>query len=167
MTALELAPEGTGYRQKTRFSKFYNLPELMALFRQVADIRTADTLGLPVPKVSYRNVRVEPSAIQRELVAGLSERADRVRNGSVDPSVDNMLKITNDGRKLALDQRLMDGSLPENPRGKVAACADNVLRIWEETDKVNINDADRTVVSQPVEPIGMRRQNQRSPADSG
>lgn len=133
VTALELAPEGTGYRQKTRFSKFYNLPELMALFRQVADIRTADTLGLPVPKVSYRNVRVEPSAIQRELVAGLSERADRVRNGSVDPSVDNMLKITNDGRKLALDQRLVDGSLPENPRGKVAACADNVLRIWEET----------------------------------
>lgn len=131
VTALELAPEGTGYRQKTRFAKFYNLPELMTLFRQFADIQTADMLSLPVPKVNYHNVPVEPSEFQRELVQGLAERADKVRKGNVDPRLDNMLLITNDGRKLALDQRLVSPDLPESATGKTAACAANVYEIWE------------------------------------
>ena len=131
VTAIELAPEGTGYRQKTRFAKFYNLPELMTLFRQVADIQTADMLSLPVPKVNFHNVSVEPSEFQRELVEQLSERADRVRNRMVDATQDNMLLITNDGRKLALDQRLINPELPDSPTGKSAVCAANVFEIWE------------------------------------
>lgn len=133
VTALELAPEGTGYRQKTRFSRFYNLPELMSLFRMVADVQTADMLKLPVPEVDFENVALEPSAHQRAIVESLGERADAVRAGNVAPEEDNMLKITNDGRKAALDQRLFDPELPAHPRGKVAVCADNVRAIWEET----------------------------------
>lgn len=129
--ALELAPEGTGYRQKTRFSKFHNLPELMTSFRQFADIQTADMLDLPVPKVNYHNVAVEPSEFQREMVEGLAERAEKVRDGNVDPHHDNMLLITNDGRKLALDQRLVGPELPDDPDGKIAACAENVFGLWE------------------------------------
>lgn len=131
VTALELAPEGTGYRQKTRFAKFFNLPELMTLFRQFADIQTADTLSLPVPKVNHHNISVEPSVFQRELVQSLAERAEKVRKGNVDPRRDNMLLITNDGRKLALDQRLVNPELPEHASGKTAICAENVYEIWE------------------------------------
>ena len=133
VTAIELAPEGTGYRAKTRFAKFYNLPELMMMFREVADIQTADMLQLPVPKVNYHNIALKPSEQQKEMVASLSERAERVRNKMVDASVDNMLLITNDGRKLALDQRLMNELLPDSETGKAAACAENVYEIWERT----------------------------------
>jgi len=133
VTAIELAPEGTGYRSKTRFAKFYNLPELMMMFRQVADIQTADMLKLPVPDVMRKTVIITPSDMQKELVAALAERAERVRNKMVDSSIDNMLLITNDGRKLALDQRLSNEMLPDNPNGKVATCADNVYMIWERT----------------------------------
>ena len=133
VTAIELAPEGTGYRAKTRFAKFYNLPELMMMFRQVADIQTADMLNLPVPKANYHNIAVKPTEIQKELVASLSERAEKVRNKMVDSSVDNMLLITNDGRKLALDQRLTNEMLPDDPDSKVAACVNNVYDIWERT----------------------------------
>lgn len=133
VTALELAPEGTGYRQKTRFSRFYNLPELMSLFKMVADVQTADMLKLPVPEVDFRNVALEPSEHQRAIVEGLGKRADKVRNGDVAPEADNMLKITNDGRKVALDQRLFDPQLPDHPQGKVRACAEKVFGIWEET----------------------------------
>lgn len=129
--ALELAPEGTGYRQKTRFSKFHNLPELMTSFRQFADIQTADMLNLPVPHVNYHNVAVEPSEFQREMVKGLAKRAEKVRDGKVFPNEDNMLLITNDGRKLALDQRLVNPELPDDPSGKIAACAENVFELWE------------------------------------
>lgn len=131
VSAVELSPEGTGYRAKTRFAKFYNLPELMSLFRQVADIQTADMLSLPVPKAHYHNISVQPSEFQRQLVGELSARADKVRSGIVDPTVDNMLKITTDGRKLALDQRLLDEMLPDFPESKVAAICDNVYRIWD------------------------------------
>ena len=131
VTALELAPEGTSYRAKTRFAKFYNLPELMQMFREVADIQTADMLRLPVPKVKYHNIKTSPSEIQTEQVASLAERAEKVRSGGVDASVDNMLKITNDGRKLALDQRLIDPMLPDAPSSKVNACVENVMRLWE------------------------------------
>ena len=133
VTALELAPEGTGYRQKTRFSRFYNLPELMSLFKLVADVQTAEMLKLPVPEVDFQNVALEPSEHQRAIVESLGERADAVRNNKVAPEEDNMLKITNDGRKVALDQRLYDPQLPVHPQGKVAVCADNVHRIWTET----------------------------------
>jgi len=133
VTAVELAPEGTGYRTKTRFAKFYNLPELMTLFKEIADIQTADMLNLPVPKVKFNNISVKPSEIQKEIVAQLSERADRVRNKMVDSSIDNMLKITNDGRKLALDQRLINELLPDDPNSKVSACVENVYAIWEKT----------------------------------
>lgn len=132
VTAIELAPEGTGYRAKTRFAKFYNLPELLAMFKEVADIQTSDMLNLPVPKANYENVVVKPTKIQKEMVADLAERAERVRNKMVDSSEDNMLKITNDGRKLALDQRLMNEILPDDPNSKVATCAKNIYRIWEE-----------------------------------
>ena len=131
ITSIELAPEGTGYRAKTRFARFYNLPELISMFKQAADIQTADMLNLPVPTVSYHNVAMKPSAHQKEMVVFLAERAERVRNGMVDPTVDNMLKITNDGRKLALDQRLVNGMLPDNDEGKVNACMENIYRIWE------------------------------------
>ena len=131
VTALELAPEGTNYRAKTRFAKFYNLPELMQMFREVADIQTADMLKLPVPKVNYHNIKTKPSEIQTEMVAGLAKRAEKVRARQVEPNIDNMLKITNDGRKLALDQRMIDPMLPDDPDSKVNACVDNVYRIWE------------------------------------
>ena len=132
VTAVELTPEGTGYRAKTRFARFYNLPELMAMFKEVADIKTADMLNLPVPKANFHNIAVKPSEMQKEMVAELSERADKVRNGMVDASVDNMLKITNDGRKLALDQRLINDMLPDYEGSKLNACVDNIYRIWEE-----------------------------------
>ena len=132
VTALELAPEGTNYRAKTRFAKFYNLPELMQMFCEVADIQTADMLKLPVPKVNYHNIKTKPSEIQTEMVASLAKRAEKVRARLVEPNIDNMLKITNDGRKLALDQRMIDPMLPDDPESKVNACVDNVYRIWEE-----------------------------------
>ena len=132
VTALELAPEGTNYRAKTRFAKFYNLPELMQMFREVADIQTADMLKLPVPKVNYHNIKTKPSEIQTEMVASLAKRAEKVRARLVEPNIDNMLKITNDGRKLAIDQRMIDPMLPDDPESKVNACVDNVYRIWEE-----------------------------------
>ncbi|MGJ0829002.1 LPD25 domain-containing protein [Streptococcus lutetiensis] len=132
ITALELAPEGTNYRAKTRFAKFYNLPELMQMFREIADIQTADMLKLPVPEVIYHNVKTKPSQIQKEMVAGLAKRAEKVRARLVKPNIDNMLKITNDGRKLALDQRMIDPMLPDAPDSKVSACVENVCRIWEE-----------------------------------
>ena len=132
VTALELAPEGTNYRAKTRFAKFYNLPELMQMFREVADIQTADMLKLPVPTVNYHNIKTKPSEMQTEMVASLAKRAEKVRARLVEPNIDNMLKITNDGRKLALDQRMIDPMLPDDPESKVNACVDNVYRIWEE-----------------------------------
>ena len=136
ITAVELTPEGTGYRAKTRFAKFYNLPELMAMFKEVADIKTSDMLNLPVPDVKYHNVAVKPSEMQKEMVASLSERAEKVRKGAVDASVDNMLKITNDGRKLALDQRMLNDMLPDFEGSKINACVENIYNIWEEnTDK--------------------------------
>ena len=131
-TAIELAPEGTGYRARTRFAKFFNLPELMNLFKEVADIKTADQLNLPVPKAKFETVVVQPSEIQKEMVADLSQRAADVHSGSVDPSIDNMLRITSDGRKIGLDQRLMNPLLPDDPGSKLNTCVENVLRIWEE-----------------------------------
>ncbi|WP_329382607.1 N-6 DNA methylase [Anaerofustis sp. HA2171] len=133
VTAVELTPEGTGYRAKTRFAKFYNLPELMAMFKEVADIKTADMLNLPVPEAHFHNVAVKPSEMQKEMVAALAERAEKVRGGGVDSSVDNMLKITNDGRKLALDQRMLNDMLPDFESSKINACVDNIYRIWDET----------------------------------
>ena len=133
VTAIELSPEGTGYRAKTRFAKFYNLPELMAMFKETADIQTADMLKLPVPEAHYHSVVLKPSETQKDMVASLSERAERVRNKMVDSSVDNMLLITNDGRKLALDQRLMNDMLPDSETSKVGACAENVFDIWQRT----------------------------------
>ena len=133
VTAVELTPEGTGYRAKTRFAKFYNLPELMAMFKEVADIKTADMLELPVPDAHFHNVAVKPSEMQKEMVASLAERAEKVRGGGVDSSIDNMLKITNDGRKLALDQRMLNDMLPDFEGSKINACVDNIYRIWEET----------------------------------
>lgn len=135
VTAIELSPEGTGYRAKTRFAKFFNLPELMALFKEVADIQTSEMLNLPVPKANYHNVVIEPSEIQKELVKDLSERAEKIRNRMVDSSVDNMLKITNDGRKLALDQRLTNDMLEDFEHSKVATCADNIYSIWNKTSE--------------------------------
>lgn len=132
ITAVELTPEGTGYRAKTRFAKFYNLPELMAMFKEIADIKTADMLNLPVPEAKYHNIAVKPSEIQKEMVASLAERAEQVRGGGVDSSVDNMLKITNDGRKLALDQRMLNDMLPDFEGSKINACVDNIYRIWKE-----------------------------------
>lgn len=132
VTAMELSPEGTGYRSKTRFSKFHNLPELMSLFKEIADIQTAETLNLPTPEVIRHDEIVKPSQMQKDMVAELGERAEAIRNGQVDPSVDNMLKITNEGRKLALDQRLMNDMLEENENGKVGTCANNIYNIWKE-----------------------------------
>jgi hypothetical protein len=133
VTAIELSPEGSGYRAKTRFAKFYNLPELMSVFKQVADIQTADMLHLPVPKANFHTEVIKPSEIQQEMIKGLAERAEKIRAGGVDPHVDNMLRITNDGRKLALDMRLIQPLAPDDPDGKVAVCARNVYRIWEQT----------------------------------
>ena len=138
VTALELAPEGTGYRARTRFSKFFNLPELMNLFREVADIKTADQLNLPTPEVEYHNIVAQPTEHQKEMVQVLSERASRVHSGSVDPSEDNMLKITGDGRKLGLDQRIINQLLPDEPGTKVNQCVGNIMQIWRdgEADKL-------------------------------
>lgn len=133
VTAIELSPEGTGYRAKTRFAKFYNLPELMSMFKETADIQTSDMLNLPVPEAHYHNIVLKPSEAQKKMVEGLSDRAERVRNKMVDSSTDNMLLITNDGRKLALDQRLMNDMLPDSETSKVSACADNVFDIWQRT----------------------------------
>jgi SNF2 family DNA or RNA helicase len=132
VTAIELAPEGTGYRAKTRFARFYNLPELMNMFKEVADIKTADLLNLPVPKANYHNVAVKPSEFQRNMVTELAERAEKVRAKQVEPCEDNMLKITNDGRKLALDQRLANSMLPDDEASKVNACVENIFRFWQE-----------------------------------
>lgn len=133
VSALELNPTGTGYRSKTRFSKFYNLPELMALFKEVADIQTSDTLNLPVPKANFKTVVVKPSEIQEKMVEQLGERAENLKKGSIDPREDNMLKITNEGRKLALDQRLINDMLPDFENSKVNVCANNIYEIWNET----------------------------------
>ena len=133
VTAIELSPEGTGYRSKTRFAKFYNLPELMALFKETADIQTSDTLNLPVPKAKFETIVVKPSEIQEEMVNGLGERAEAVRKREVEPKEDNMLKITNEGRKLALDQRLINNMLPDFENSKVSVCSENIYKIWEET----------------------------------
>ena len=135
ITAIELAPEGTGYRAKTRFARFYNLPELISMFKQVADVQTADMLKLPIPEAEYHNEVIKPSKFQTDMVASFSERAEKVRNGMVDATVDNMLKITNDGRKLALDQRLTDDLLPDDPESKVNLCLDNIHRIWENSSE--------------------------------
>ena len=135
ITAIELAPEGTGYRAKTRFARFYNLPELISMFKQVADVQTADMLKLPIPEAEYHNEVIKPSKFQTDMVASFSERAEKVRNGMVDATVDNMLKITNDGRKLALDQRLTDDLLPDDPKSKVNLCLDNIHRIWESSSE--------------------------------
>lgn len=134
VTAIELAPEGTGYRVKTRFARFYNLPELIAMFKEVADIQTADMLDLPVPEVEYENISLEPSKYQKDIVASLADRAEDVRSGNVDPHTDNMLRITNDGRKLALDQRLVNSMLPDDADSKVSICADNAYQVWEKSD---------------------------------
>ena len=131
VTAIELAPEGTGYRSKTRFAKFYNLPELMTMFKEVADIQTADMLNLPVPKANYHSVILKPSELQREMVAELAKRAERIRNKQVRSDMDNILLVTNDGRKLALDQRLLNPLLPDSDTSKTNACADNVFEIWQ------------------------------------
>ena len=132
VTAIELAPEGTGYRARTRFSKFFNLPELMAMFKEVADIKTSDQLDLPTPKVIYETVAVKPTEIQSEMVKELSNRAAEVHANKVDPSIDNMLKITSDGRKLGLDQRIINPLLPDDKSSKVNACVNNIHRIWQE-----------------------------------
>ena len=138
VTALELAPEGTGYRARTRFSKFFNLPELMNLFKEVADIKTADQLHLPTPEVEYHNIVAQPTEQQQEMVKALSERASLVHSGTVDPSQDNMLKITSDGRKLGLDQRIINQLLPDEPGTKVNQCVANIMQIWRdgEADKL-------------------------------
>ena len=133
ITAIELSPEGTGYRAKTRFAKFYNLPELMTIFRQVADIQTADMLKLPVPKASFHTEVISPTDMQKKMIEGLAERAEKIRSGSVDPAMDNMLKITNDGRKLALDMRLINPLARDDESGKVATCVDNIYRIWKDS----------------------------------
>ena len=136
VTAMELKPEGTGFRSKTRFAKFYNLPELMSIWKEAADIQTADMLNLPVPEAEYITVTTEPSAFQQEMVAELGERAEAVRNREVEPSVDNMLRITSDGRKLALDQRLQDPLLPDDPSSKVNACVGNIVKEWRDSTDI-------------------------------
>lgn len=136
VTAIELAPEGTGYRAKTRFSKFFNLPELINVFKECADIKTADMLNLPVPEAEFHNIVVKPSDIQKEMVEGLSERAKRIHDKAIAPEEDNMLKVTNDGRKIGLDQRLIDPLLPDAPDSKVNACVANVLDIYHKHDDI-------------------------------
>ena len=133
VTSIELAPEGTGYRAKSRFARFYNIPELMNMFKEIADIKTSDQLKLPVPEAEYETVVLKPTEQQKEIVESLGERAEVVRSGGVDASVDNMLKITNDGRKLALDQRLVNELLPDNPESKIAVCAEKSYEIWKDT----------------------------------
>ena len=143
-TAIELAPEGTGYRAKTRFAKFYNLPELISVFKEVADIKTADMLDLPVPKANYENIVVSPSEIQEKMVVELSERAEKIRGGGVDPHEDNMLKITNDGKKLALDQRLINDLLPDEENGKVSSCANNIYKYYKGFDDIYLEEIKET-----------------------
>ena len=155
VTAIELSPEGTGYRAKTRFAKFYNLPELMSMFKNVADIQTADMLNLPVPEAHYHNVALKPSDYQKDMVAALAERAERVRNREVDSSVDNMLLITNDGRKLALDQRLVNPMLPDDPNSKAGKCAENVFEIWQRTADKRSTQMIFCDLSTPSGPIKM------------
>lgn len=133
VTAIELSPEGTGYRAKTRFARFFNLPELISLFKESADVQTADMLNLPVPQAEYINEVLKPSETQEEMVSSFADRAEAVRNGNVNPRFDNMLKITNDGRKLALDQRLINEMLPDEPESKVNRCVDNAFKVWEES----------------------------------
>ena len=133
VTAIELSPEGTGYRAKTRFARFFNLPELISLFKESADVQTADMLNLPVPQAEYINEVLKPSETQEEMVSSFADRAEAVRSGNVNPRFDNMLKITNDGRKLALDQRLMNEMLPDEPESKVNRCVDNAFKVWEES----------------------------------
>ena len=135
VTAIELTPEGTGYRSKTRFAKFYNLPELMSMFKEIADIQTADTLNLPIPKANFHNIAVKPSEIQKKLVEGLGERAELIRKRKVKPNEDNMLKITNEGRKLALDQRMIDEMFEDFEGSKVNTCANNIYDIWKRTEE--------------------------------
>lgn len=137
ITAIELAPEGTTYRAKTRFAKFHNLPELMSLFKEVADIQTQDTLQLPRPESENHNVVVKPSEMQKEMVSALGDRAEAIRNGAVDPKKDNMLKITNEGRKLALDQRLINPLLSDDENSKVNTCANNIYQIWNDNKEQN------------------------------
>ncbi len=136
VTPIELKPEGTGFRSKTRFARFFNLPELMSLWREAADIQTADMLKLPVPEAKYITVPTEPSEAQKQMVQELAKRAERIRTGGIDPSIDNMLKITNNGRKLALDQRIMNPLLPDDPKSKVNACVENVFKIWQESTEI-------------------------------
>ena len=133
VTAIELSPEGTGYRAKTRFARFFNLPELISLFKESADVQTADMLNLPVPQAEYINEVLKPSETQEEMVSSFADRAEAVRNGNVNPRFDNMLKITNDGRKLALDQRLINDMLPDEPESKVNRCVENTFKVWEES----------------------------------
>ena len=163
-TAMELAPEGTGYRMRTRFSRFYNLPELMALFRQTADIKTADQLNLPVPKVEYHNVVAKPTQAQKEMIQALSKRASNVHAGLVDPSIDNMLKITSDGRKLGLDQRIINPLLPDEKGSKVNLCVNNVFRIWEESEENRLTQLVFCDLSTPGgnKPVEMRQDRDKS-----
>lgn len=163
-TAMELAPEGTGYRMRTRFSRFYNLPELMALFRQTADIKTADQLNLPVPKVEYHNVVAKPTQAQKEMIQALSKRASNVHAGLVDPSIDNMLKITSDGRKLGLDQRMINPLLPDEQGSKVNLCVGNVFRIWEESKE---NRLTQLVFCDISTPSGIRTIDSQKERDKG
>ena len=163
-TAMELAPEGTGYRMRTRFSRFYNLPELMALFRQTADIKTADQLNLPVPKVEYHNVVAKPTQAQKEMIQALSKRASNVHAGLVDPSIDNMLKITSDGRKLGLDQRMLNPLLPDEQGSKVNLCVGNVFRIWEESKE---NRLTQLVFCDISTPSGIRAIDSQKERDKG
>jgi len=147
----ELSPEGTGYRQKTRFSKFYNLPELMSMFKEVADIKTSDMLNLPVPEANFEVIKTKPTEEQKEILEAISERADAVRNNQVEPTEDNMLKITNDGKKLALDQRLINPLLPDDPNSKVNVCVKNIFSIW---DKTKENSSTQLVFSDMSTPKG-------------
>jgi hypothetical protein len=153
VTAMELAPEGTGFRMKTRFARFYNLPELMSMFREVADIQTADMLNLPTPKVTYHIVAAKPSKQQREMVQGLAERADLIRRRKVDPREDNMLLVTNEGRKLALDQRLVNPLLPDVPGSKVNLCVENIHRIWQDTAEKRLTQLGFVDLSTPKDGI--------------
>ena len=147
----ELSPEGTGYRQKTRFSKFYNLPELMSMFKEVADIKTSDMLNLPVPEANFEVIKTKPTEEQKEILEAISERADAVRNNQVEPTEDNMLKITNDGKKLALDQRLINPLLPDDPNSKVNVCVKNIFSIWDSTKE---NSSTQLVFSDMSTPKG-------------
>lgn len=167
-TAIELAPEGTGYRARTRFSKFFNLPELMTMFKEVADIKTADQLNLPTPTPHYETVVVQPTEIQKAMVQSLSERAGKVHSGSIDPRVDNMLKITSDGRKLGLDQRLINPLLPDDPSSKVNACINNIFRIWQDGADDRLTQLVFCDISTPkgMERTAVQQAEQLEPSDA-